>query len=44
MGWENLRYKVDCSPSIAPDELFKRQFIATFEKEILANQYIPHLN
>ena len=43
MEWENLRDKIDYAPSVAPSELFRRQVIATFEEEVLAHQYIPHL-
>jgi len=43
MEWENLRGLIDYAPSIPPSELFRRQVIATFEEEKLADQFIPYL-
>ena len=43
MEWEALRDKLDYAPSIAPSELFRRQVMATFEEEPLAEQFIPLL-
>ena len=34
---------IDYAPSIPPSELFRRQVIATFEEEKLADQFIPYL-
>jgi len=43
MEWENLRDQIDYAPSIPPSALFRRQVIATFEEEKLADQFIPYL-
>src|ERR1019366_4505907 len=43
MEWENLRDQIDYAPSIPPSDLFRRQVIATFEEEKLADQFIPYL-
>jgi predicted TIM-barrel fold metal-dependent hydrolase len=43
MEWRALRDKLDYAPSIAPSELFRRQVLATFEEEPLADQFIPLL-
>ncbi len=43
MEWRALRDKLDYAPAIAPSELFRRQVIATFEEEPLAEQFIPLL-
>ena len=43
MEWAALRDKLDYAPSIAPSELFRRQVMATFEEEPLAERYIPLL-
>ena len=43
MEWVNLRDKIDYAPSVAPSELFRRQVMATFEEEVLAHQFVPHL-
>ena len=43
--WSGTRCgdKLDYAPTIAPSELFRRQVIATFEEEPLAEQFIPLL-
>ena len=43
MEWRALRDKLDYAPRIAPSELFRRQVMATFEEEQLAERYIPLL-
>ena len=43
MEWKALGDKLDYSPEIAPSELFRRQVVATFEEEPLAEQFIPLL-
>jgi predicted TIM-barrel fold metal-dependent hydrolase len=43
MEWEALRANLDYAPSIPPSELFRRQVLATFEEEPLAEQFIPLL-
>ena len=43
MEWRALRDKLDYAPRIAPSELFRRQIMATFEEEQLAERYIPLL-
>ena len=43
MEWENLRDEIDYAPSVPPSELFRRQVIATFEQEQLADRFIPYL-
>jgi uncharacterized protein len=43
MEWMALRDKLDYAPRIAPSELFRRQVIATFEEERLAEKFIPLL-
>ena len=43
MEWVNLRGKIDYAPCVAPCELFRRQVMATFEEEVLADQFVPYL-
>jgi len=43
MEWAALRDKLDYAPSIPPSELFRRQVMATFEEEPLAQHFIPLL-
>lgn len=43
MEWENLRDQIDDPPADAPSEIFRRQVVATFEEERLADQFIPFL-
>ncbi len=43
MEWKSLGDKLDFAPAIAPSELFRRQVVATFEEEPLAEQFIPLL-
>jgi predicted TIM-barrel fold metal-dependent hydrolase len=43
LEWEALRDKIDYAPAVAPSELFRRQVLATFEEDPLAEQFIPLL-
>jgi uncharacterized protein len=43
LEWENLRNKIEGSPTIPPSELFRRQVMATFEEDALGGQLIPLL-
>jgi predicted TIM-barrel fold metal-dependent hydrolase len=43
LEWRNLRDKLDYAPAVAPSELFRRQVMATFEEEPLAETVIPLL-
>jgi predicted TIM-barrel fold metal-dependent hydrolase len=43
LEWRNLRDKLDYAPSLAPSELVRRQVLATFEEDELAEQVIPLL-
>jgi predicted TIM-barrel fold metal-dependent hydrolase len=41
--WRELGDKLDYAPALAPSELFRRQVLATFEEEPLAEEFIPLL-
>ena len=43
MEWKALGDKLDYAPDIAPSELFRRQVMATFEEEPMAEHFIPLL-
>jgi len=43
MEWESMRDKLDYATTSPPSELFRRQVMATFEEERLAEQLIPLL-
>jgi uncharacterized protein len=43
LEWTSMRDQLDYAPSTAPSELFRRQVMATFEEEPLAEAFIPFL-